>query len=275
MRPPATRRSAVPAIASGKPVTLIFPDAGPSPARLSALKSLPPGESAATRFPALAFSSVASKEMFSPERGMTAVKVAPPPSGSASRPFSTRTSAAVELMSAESEPMFRPRAVSEPRSKRPLKMGASRSPVSLPSMRSAPPSEASSDWTFSSTRGKSPSESRTDWNSAASDEFTLTARSLPPENEKRPVAESSVRSEEHTSELQSRQYLVCRLLLENKKIILVGLLKAHPVVLDEVCLRCSSSLLLFSDAPELDCGFTLFGDELPDVAQKILQHHCQ
>src|SRR3712207_8755858 len=27
----------------------------------------------------------------------------------------------------------------------------------------------------------------------------------------------STRSEEHTSELQSRQYLVCRLLLENKK----------------------------------------------------------
>src|SRR3712207_7251589 len=29
--------------------------------------------------------------------------------------------------------------------------------------------------------------------------------------------ESAVRSEEHTSELQSRQYLVCRLLLEKKK----------------------------------------------------------
>src|SRR3712207_8444987 len=29
------------------------------------------------------------------------------------------------------------------------------------------------------------------------------------------------RSEEHTSELQSRQYLVCRLLLEKKKILLV------------------------------------------------------
>src|SRR3712207_7402814 len=29
---------------------------------------------------------------------------------------------------------------------------------------------------------------------------------------------NSVRSEEHTSELQSRQYLVCRLLLEKKKI---------------------------------------------------------
>src|SRR3712207_6917244 len=28
---------------------------------------------------------------------------------------------------------------------------------------------------------------------------------------------TSVRSEEHTSELQSRQYLVCRLLLEKKK----------------------------------------------------------
>src|SRR3712207_8904668 len=32
----------------------------------------------------------------------------------------------------------------------------------------------------------------------------------------RPVLRSSRRSEEHTSELQSRQYLVCRLLLEKK-----------------------------------------------------------
>src|SRR3712207_4342628 len=32
------------------------------------------------------------------------------------------------------------------------------------------------------------------------------------------VAERQARSEEHTSELQSRQYLVCRLLLEKKKI---------------------------------------------------------
>src|SRR3712207_8561359 len=31
------------------------------------------------------------------------------------------------------------------------------------------------------------------------------------------VAMNSPRSEEHTSELQSRQYLVCRLLLEKKK----------------------------------------------------------
>src|SRR3712207_7525101 len=31
-----------------------------------------------------------------------------------------------------------------------------------------------------------------------------------------------VRSEEHTSELQSRQYLVCRLLLEKKNYIVIG-----------------------------------------------------
>src|SRR5438445_3476578 len=34
-------------------------------------------------------------------------------------------------------------------------------------------------------------------------------------------SDRKVRSEEHTSELQSRQYLVCRLLLEKKKISLV------------------------------------------------------
>src|SRR3712207_9025056 len=32
-----------------------------------------------------------------------------------------------------------------------------------------------------------------------------------------PATKTSPRSEEHTSELQSRQYLVCRLLLEKKK----------------------------------------------------------
>src|SRR3712207_7150525 len=35
--------------------------------------------------------------------------------------------------------------------------------------------------------------------------------------ELRPVLVDELRSEEHTSELQSRQYLVCRLLLEKKK----------------------------------------------------------
>src|SRR3712207_8368375 len=33
---------------------------------------------------------------------------------------------------------------------------------------------------------------------------------------------ADMRSEEHTSELQSRQYLVCRLLLEKKHILLVN-----------------------------------------------------
>src|SRR3712207_7319786 len=38
---------------------------------------------------------------------------------------------------------------------------------------------------------------------------------------------TTFRSEEHTSELQSRQYLVCRLLLEKKKIYLFK----HPFLL--------------------------------------------
>src|SRR3712207_7401627 len=46
---------------------------------------------------------------------------------------------------------------------------------------------------------------RTNWT-------TEDARSVSPYRAGRPL-----RSEEHTSELQSRQYLVCRLLLEKKK----------------------------------------------------------
>src|SRR3712207_7555667 len=43
------------------------------------------------------------------------------------------------------------------------------------------------------------------------------------------------RSEEHTSELQSRQYLVCRLLLEKKHIA------AAPPLLSHHCAPCRSS----------------------------------
>src|SRR3712207_8587933 len=43
--------------------------------------------------------------------------------------------------------------------------------------------------------------------------FARTSATLAPGNS----AVSTSRSEEHTSELQSRQYLVCRLLLEKKK----------------------------------------------------------
>src|SRR3712207_7144866 len=49
--------------------------------------------------------------------------------------------------------------------------------------------------------------------------FTYQGEAL--ERRVRPLVESvgaSVRSEEHTSELQSRQYLVCRLLLEKKNV---------------------------------------------------------
>src|SRR3712207_7802472 len=38
-----------------------------------------------------------------------------------------------------------------------------------------------------------------------------------------------VRSEEHTSELQSRQYLVCRLLLEKKYVDSMSLAVCHPL----------------------------------------------
>src|SRR5258707_9031848 len=43
-----------------------------------------------------------------------------------------------------------------------------------------------------------------------------TARAAPARAD-RPFRGIALRSEEHTSELQSRQYLVCRLLLEKKK----------------------------------------------------------
>src|SRR3712207_8500569 len=49
-------------------------------------------------------------------------------------------------------------------------------------------------------------------------------------DELRWAAPKATRSEEHTSELQSRQYLVCRLLLEKKKNIRRHI---HQLMLDE------------------------------------------
>src|SRR3712207_7592172 len=41
---------------------------------------------------------------------------------------------------------------------------------------------------------------------------------------------ANARSEEHTSELQSRQYLVCRLLLEKKKShVMAPIMPRHPI----------------------------------------------
>src|SRR3712207_7506127 len=52
---------------------------------------------------------------------------------------------------------------------------------------------------------------------ASTSSSTAAARRAPRPNSSNSRAPRSSRSEEHTSELQSRQYLVCRLLLEKKK----------------------------------------------------------
>src|SRR3712207_6871626 len=47
--------------------------------------------------------------------------------------------------------------------------------------------------------------------------LSTTATAAPKRGQACAISSATVRSEEHTSELQSRQYLVCRLLLEKKK----------------------------------------------------------
>src|SRR3712207_8702571 len=63
------------------------------------------------------------------------------------------------------------------------------------------------------------------------------------------------RSEEHTSELQSRQYLVCRLLLEKKK---------NTTLLNEVVSFCdmASSTITASSQDEKDSFFSPRGDKI-------------
>src|SRR3712207_7371810 len=53
-------------------------------------------------------------------------------------------------------------------------------------------------------------------------------RSRSPKKCRATTAFSFTRSEEHTSELQSRQYLVCRLLLEKKQILTIFTLTPSP-----------------------------------------------
>src|SRR5258707_7853819 len=52
------------------------------------------------------------------------------------------------------------------------------------------------------------------------------------------------RSEEHTSELQSRQYLVCRLLLEKKKGCHVNWVKAR--LAEGICLMCPNDAIIYA-----------------------------
>src|SRR3712207_7221208 len=64
-----------------------------------------------------------------------------------------------------------------------------------------------------------PQENRSSTTDAAAELAAAVTRQLiASKQEKLVLVGNSRRSEEHTSELQSRQYLVCRLLLEKKKI---------------------------------------------------------
>src|SRR3712207_7675268 len=92
-------------------------------------------------------------------------------------------------------------------------------PLPLHDARPISSSSPSSTATTATTRPAAPPASASPWaersgcRSSASSSSTSSCRSC-----------SGARSEEHTSELQSRQYLVCRLLLEKKKIHISGLL---------------------------------------------------
>src|SRR5258707_997877 len=65
------------------------------------------------------------------------------------------------------------------------------------------------------------------------------------------------RSEEHTSELQSRQYLVCRLLLEKKKTY-AAQAQSPLVVPADVTLLCPGFVSLVPPAPRLSLSFFFF-----------------
>src|SRR3712207_8505593 len=62
------------------------------------------------------------------------------------------------------------------------------------------------------------------------DAGAVARRLVPPAAEAQSLERHHHRSEEHTSELQSRQYLVCRLLLEKKKILKYLPLPSIPTI---------------------------------------------
>src|SRR3712207_2079696 len=78
----------------------------------------------------------------------------------------------------------------------------------------------------------------------------------------RPGSAGSPRSEEHTSELQSRQYLVCRLLLEKKKkrnSLTLMTLGSH----DDPFYQASSVFCFFNDPPTTEIYTLPLPDSLP------------
>src|SRR5690349_24176237 len=80
------------------------------------------------------------------------------------------------------------------------------------------PTRRSSDLCVSRWRRSSSGSEASSWfmSSFLTPQRLITARA---DRDRRPGAARVARSEEHTSELQSRRDLVCRLLLEKKKII--------------------------------------------------------
>src|SRR3712207_7624560 len=76
------------------------------------------------------------------------------------------------------------------------------------------------------------------------------------------------RSEEHTSELQSRQYLVCRLLLEKKK-KLNHRLTCHPTTF---CLAAELIKPQCGDTPRHANEHTSLATTLPHLPARFTQH---
>src|SRR6266404_4503399 len=74
------------------------------------------------------------------------------------------------------------------------------------------------------------------------------------------------RSEEHTSELQSLAYLVCRLLLEKKKKrseALKDFLMAESLKQEHCSIRCRFSLFFFNDTATTEIYTLSLHDALP------------
>src|SRR5690554_7465167 len=103
-------------------------------------------------------------------------------------------------------------AVSQDHMMQPGAMAMQVSPAETEALNNAPTPEAT-PWFDEASEGSATE----DWSGVADDEL-LSADEIGVSGEESiPELSSDERSEEHTSELQSRPHLVCRLLLEKKK----------------------------------------------------------